>query len=330
MVSYLEAYGEQVSLVTSKRNRIDEKGQTLNDTIDTKPLVGVDSYAQGLELGNIVLASLANVIGEPTTVMFRKKDGQDFEEQKKRFYDDQPGIGDVVMWLTLLSKGNAIYIVQPLSFFRQHPEQAQRNPQKIFYLVQSWYYLITRSRALGYLQEKALYQMALANLVTMFQNWLQVFPFEESQKIKFHNLMKEVQEESRCLGGFQRASIQFQFYPVVRNVNPQKGITPPQEVQYQTIQKLAQMGFVEEAIEALEAFTACFPDVAVAFNDLGVLYFRKGDITRALENLRECLKRCPHQVDALQNLRDIHAELGDVNKAKTYEAILTDYLQQSK
>jgi len=154
MVSYLEAYGEQVSLVTSKRNRIDEKGQTLSDTIDTKPPVGVDSYIQGLELGNIVLASLLNIIGEPTTVMFRKKDSQDFEEQKKRFYDDQPGIGDVVMWLTLLSKGNAIYIAQPLSFFRQHPEQAQRNPQEIFYLVQSWYYLITRSRALGYLQEK--------------------------------------------------------------------------------------------------------------------------------------------------------------------------------
>lgn len=156
----------------------------MNDTIDTKPLVGADSYVQGLELGNIVLANLVNTIGEPTTVMFRKKDSQDFEEHKKRFYDGQPGIGDVVMWLTLLSKGDAIYIAQPLSSFRQHPEQAQRNPQKIFYLVQSWYYLITRSRSLGYLQEKAFYQMALANLITVFQNWLQAFPFEEGQKNK--------------------------------------------------------------------------------------------------------------------------------------------------
>lgn len=130
MVSYMEACGEKVSLVTSKRNRIDEKGKTLNDTIDTKLLVGADSYVQGLELGNIVLANLVNTIGEPTTVMFRKKDSQDFEEHKKRFYDGQPGIGDVVMWLTLLSKGDVIYIAQPLSSFRQHPEQAQRNPPK--------------------------------------------------------------------------------------------------------------------------------------------------------------------------------------------------------
>lgn len=81
------------------------------------------------------------------------------------------------------------------------------------------------------------------------------------------------------------------------------------------------MGFIDEAIEALEAFTVRFPGVAVAFNDLGVLYFYKGDIARALENLQECLKRNPYQIDALQNLRDINAKLGDVDRARTHETI---------
>ncbi|MCX7730764.1 MAG: glycosyltransferase, partial [Candidatus Caldatribacterium sp.] len=91
MVSYMEAYGTKVSLVTSKRDRIDERGNILPDTPDTRLLVPKDAYIRGFDLGDIVLAGLTNVIGEPTTVMFRKEDPQGFVENFKRFYDDQPG-----------------------------------------------------------------------------------------------------------------------------------------------------------------------------------------------------------------------------------------------
>jgi len=39
-----------------------------------------------------------------------------------------PGIGDVGAWMSLLSQGDAIYLVQSWSSFRQHPEQWQRQP----------------------------------------------------------------------------------------------------------------------------------------------------------------------------------------------------------
>ncbi|MGB9592374.1 MAG: glycosyltransferase family 2 protein, partial [Candidatus Kryptoniota bacterium] len=189
MVSYFEAYGITISLVTSKRSRVDEKGGVLPDTVDTQPLAQSDVYISGRELGNLVLTTLINVIGEPTTVMFRKDDAWDFQEHFETFYDGQPGIGDVVQWLALLRKGDAIYIAQPLSFFRQHSEQAQRNPQKIFYLVRSWYYLITRSRTLGYLQEPLLYREALIHLVQTLERWLQVFPFVEQQRELLRHLI---------------------------------------------------------------------------------------------------------------------------------------------
>ncbi|MGC8778030.1 MAG: tetratricopeptide repeat protein, partial [Candidatus Caldatribacteriaceae bacterium] len=232
-------------------------------------------------------------------------DAWDFQEHFETFYDGQPGIGDVVQWLALLRKGDAIYIAQPLSFFRQHSEQAQRNPQKIFYLVRSWYYLITRSRTLGYLQEPLLYREALIHLVQTLERWLQVFPFVEQQRELLRHLITKAQNELQNFMTIQGQPPYFRLHPILRTTKIKERSTPSAEKQYQTIQHMIQKGLHDAAIEALEAFTLNFPDSAVAFNDLGVLYFLHGDIDRAMKNFQTCLKKDPQQMDALENLRFI-------------------------
>ena len=61
------------------------------------------------------------MIGEPTTVFFRKKDlTEPFGVYKGKQYSL---INDLAAWLSLLSKGKAVYIPEALSYFRLHPDQ---------------------------------------------------------------------------------------------------------------------------------------------------------------------------------------------------------------
>lgn len=59
----------------------------------------------------------ANIIGEPSLVMFRKR-------QAARGYDQRYAqTVDLEMWFHLLEQGDLFYIAEPLCAFRQHPAQ---------------------------------------------------------------------------------------------------------------------------------------------------------------------------------------------------------------
>ncbi|MFH4338885.1 hypothetical protein WAJ35_26260, partial [Acinetobacter baumannii] len=66
-----------------------------------------------------------NIIGEPTTTLFRKELlTEPFGTLKERQYSCSV---DMASWISLLSKGNAIYISEPLSQFRYHAGQQIHN-----------------------------------------------------------------------------------------------------------------------------------------------------------------------------------------------------------
>ena len=115
-----------ISLVTSRRQRIDENGAPLPDTFDTIPPVDTSSVIEGVSLGSALLSLAVNFVGEPTTVMFRKRDLMGIKPDFMSI-DGRPilAINDVAMWLHLAMKGNTIYLTEPLSRFRIHPMQAQ-------------------------------------------------------------------------------------------------------------------------------------------------------------------------------------------------------------
>lgn len=105
---------DSVALVGGARKVIDEYG------IEQQVLspFGGTFVIDGPAVINTCLFSMENLIGEPTTVMFRKKHatrGFDLRYQQ---------IVDLEMWFYLLEQGRFAYLSEPLSSFRVHDAQA--------------------------------------------------------------------------------------------------------------------------------------------------------------------------------------------------------------
>ncbi|WAB96739.1 glycosyltransferase [Pseudomonas putida] len=115
-----------VTLVTSKRQRIDQYGEPLADIAATQAPVADDAMIEGLSLGTALMQSQINFVGEPSTVMFRRADMLDITPDFMSV-DEQPiaWASDVAIFLNLALRGNTVYLVQPLSSFRIHGEQCQ-------------------------------------------------------------------------------------------------------------------------------------------------------------------------------------------------------------
>ncbi|CAG9933992.1 glycosyltransferase family 2 protein [Candidatus Nitrotoga arctica] len=119
-----------IVLATSYRERIDEAGNRLPDQPATRPIVDHDMSINGLSLANAMLMAGLNVVGEPSTTLFRKADLLDGKPDYFCF-DGVVGSGviDMSMWSTILLRGEAVYLRDELSRFRIHPGQLQRDPE---------------------------------------------------------------------------------------------------------------------------------------------------------------------------------------------------------
>ena len=73
--------------------------------------------ADGRHIIRACFEAVANPIGEPTVVMFRKT------QAARGFLDDYKQLWDLEMWFHLLEQGNFVYLAEPLCAFRQHAAQ---------------------------------------------------------------------------------------------------------------------------------------------------------------------------------------------------------------
>lgn len=115
----------KLSLVTSYRKLIDINGNLLPDLGCNSKVVDTDSIIEGEEAGYHLLVNGVNWIGEPTTVLFNRKYTNGFFRGwtgKEKYL-----ILDYPLWLRLLEQGPMAYIVEPLSFFRQHEKNDSKN-----------------------------------------------------------------------------------------------------------------------------------------------------------------------------------------------------------
>jgi glycosyltransferase involved in cell wall biosynthesis len=163
---------ENITLVTSYRQTIDESGQNLPPISATVRLYEETRILDGKLLGNIALTRCLNVIGEPTTVLFRKKDLIElFGVYKEKQYSL---INDMAAWLLLLSKGKAVYIPEALSYFRLHPNQ--NNNTLGIKAFSQWLDIMIASRKDGFLDTNDLYKTALLTYLGRVKGYPQ---FEE-------------------------------------------------------------------------------------------------------------------------------------------------------
>ncbi|WP_234119733.1 glycosyltransferase [Clostridium hydrogenum] len=153
MMNYYIAFND-ITLVTSYRQLMDKDGNELDDILETKKLNDSPTILDGKIFRNFILENMLNLIGEPTCVLFKKKDleGKMFGEFYGRIYYCNL---DIATWLGLLSKGKAVYIPDPLSKRRFHGEMRS----EILYVkilgATEWYNLINSSIELGYIAKKA-------------------------------------------------------------------------------------------------------------------------------------------------------------------------------
>ena len=110
-----------VSLAFSRRLLIDEDGRTRPDG-DLPALRDRAGLIDGRELGDTVLQTCTNVIGELTTALFRK---DDVDPDDAWLVDGRrvDVLNDVALWVKLLRRGPAYYTPQALSRFRIHGGQ---------------------------------------------------------------------------------------------------------------------------------------------------------------------------------------------------------------
>jgi len=124
MVHFFEAH-PTVSLVTSFRQLIDAQGQPLAPLPGTQRLFEQDTVLAGNSLAEFILRAGQNLVGEPTTAMYRRADvGAGFG----RFCDKAYVVlSDLATWLELMHGLHAVYIPEALSSFRLHGGQDQRS-----------------------------------------------------------------------------------------------------------------------------------------------------------------------------------------------------------
>ncbi|MGD0883767.1 MAG: glycosyltransferase family 2 protein [Thermodesulfovibrionales bacterium] len=117
MVSLLDSHPD-ISLVGSARNLIDEQSRITKVLAHFKG----SGILPGTAVINRCLSEQKNLVGEPSVVMFRKRDAQ------RGFMLQYEQIVDLEMWFYLLEKGKFAYIDEPLSSFRIHSaQQTQKN-----------------------------------------------------------------------------------------------------------------------------------------------------------------------------------------------------------
>lgn len=158
-------------LATSRRQVIDAGGAMRPDIPATQPVSFASCVIEGFELGNLALMNGLNLIGEPTTVMFRRADvaadGGIFTWGGKHYHC----LADLSLWLRLLAEGSAYYHAAPLSEYRVHPGQAQREADMGIDCITERLDLVDAARRAGFLKSAMQYQIALTQIAALSSMW---------------------------------------------------------------------------------------------------------------------------------------------------------------
>jgi glycosyltransferase involved in cell wall biosynthesis len=116
----------EIALVSSARQVIDESGQC---TFVRKPFPR-SMTIPAREVLTFNLINLNNWVGEPSTVMFRKKDaGSGFDESYYHY-------GDIEYWFRILENGNYYFVDDVLCSFRRHIDsQTDKNHRELYFAL---------------------------------------------------------------------------------------------------------------------------------------------------------------------------------------------------
>ena len=134
-------------LAASRREIIDAEGRRIDEVGLMLP---ADAVLEGRSLAEGLLTVGRNLLGEPSTVLFRRADVAGVRPYALSLDGEPtPGIGDLALWVRLLGQGECVYLTEALSAFRVHEAQHQRAPEVQGRVEASWEALRARAARLG-------------------------------------------------------------------------------------------------------------------------------------------------------------------------------------
>lgn len=183
-----------ISLVTSARQPIDEKGNFLTPTGAFIRLFESDTIISGQDLSMIVIKNLSNFIGEPSSVLFKRKYIEEYGTYNEvQFWS----IADIAIWFTLLQYGDAVYISDTLSYFRVHENQNSNSHLNLQKGLIDWNLLIHQSFVKGILHGIDEYKEILCKWITMFTPLLpSIIKDLKEDEVKFKDEIKKIYNET--------------------------------------------------------------------------------------------------------------------------------------
>lgn len=150
-----------VRLAASRRLVIDAQGRPAQDILPTRPISHVSALMFGRELGDFLLASGVNFLGEPSTGLFRRADLALEDGLLFRWGGhDYHCLADLALWLRLLAQGLAYYDAAGLTEFRVHDGQEQQAMD--FECVLERMRIARQARSAGFLATPALWRRAMS------------------------------------------------------------------------------------------------------------------------------------------------------------------------
>ncbi|MBD1373127.1 glycosyltransferase family 2 protein [Hazenella sp. IB182357] len=158
---------EKLALITSRRHIIDGNGKIQDDIPQTRPVFDRDMVIIGRCFADYMMGA-GNCMGEPTTVLFRKKYLKEpFGTFAGRRYRCNV---DMATWLNLLLEGDMIYIAEGLSYFRKHPEQQALSDKMLIGGTIDYFHMVLYGLQVGLLQESNYRHLAIerANLTLKY------------------------------------------------------------------------------------------------------------------------------------------------------------------
>jgi len=153
---------------------------------------------QGANLADTALVLSTNVVGEPTTVMFRKSDlALEDEKLFKLNGNEYVCLADLSLWIRLLSKGDAVYIAEPMSQFRIHANQLQQSERVAVRCVTERFLLVQEAHQLGLLAEPGYFGQAMMEVTHLLKKALADPRWSASSRQQLEETMREVTKASQ-------------------------------------------------------------------------------------------------------------------------------------
>ena len=186
MYNFQKDLNKNLSLITSYRTWINDNGDIIEQHPSMKKLYDEDTLLNGKDFGNRMLMAGQNIIGEPTIVLFRKSLlTEPFGTLNSRKYGCSV---DMASWIHLLSKGDAMYITEPLSSFRVHSGQQVRH--KFLEGCEDFSQLVLTSKKYGFLQDPKHYKKGLIRAYGWYKNAFKYYNL-------FPNLIPDINTQAR-------------------------------------------------------------------------------------------------------------------------------------